>query len=98
MVRLYWTDEAKYYLKNIHDYIALDNPKAAKNVVKKIREKVQILKQFPEIGGIYQGLDREDIRIIYYTHYRIAYIIVDGQRIDIIGVFHGAMELKNYIK
>lgn len=98
MVRLYWTDEAKYWLKSIHDYIALDNPNAAKNVVYKIREKAQILKQFPEIGGIYPDLDRKDIRVIYYTHYRIAYIIVDPQRIDILGVFHGAMELKNYIK
>lgn len=98
MVSLNWTDEAKYCLKNIHDYITLDNPQAAKNVVKKIREKVQILKSFPEIGGIYQNLDRKDVRVIYYTHYRIAYLIVNPQRIDILGVFHGAMELKNYIK
>ena len=98
MVRLNWTDEAKYCLKNIHDYITLDNPKAAKNVVRKIREKAQILKSFPEIGGIYQDLERKDVRVIYYTHYRIAYLIVDPQRIDILGVFHGAMELKNYIK
>jgi plasmid stabilization system protein ParE len=98
MVRLNWTDEAKHCLKNIHDYITLDNPKAAKNVVKKIREKAQILKAFPEIGGIYYDLDRTDVRVIYYTHYRIAYLIVDPQRIDILGVFHGAMELKNYIK
>jgi toxin ParE1/3/4 len=75
----------------------LDNPRIARNVVQKIREKAQILKQFPEIGGIYQDLGREDIRIIYYTHYRIAYMIVDPARIDIIGVFHGAMELKNHI-
>lgn len=94
MVRLNWTDEAKYRLRNIHDYIALDNPKAAKNVINKIREKAQILKSFPEIGGIYQDLDKKDVRVIYYTHYRIAYLIVDPQRIDILGVFHGAMELK----
>lgn len=98
MVRLNWTDEAKYCLKNIHDFIALDNPGAAKSVIKKIREKARILKTFPEIGGIYQNLDRKDVRVIYYTHYRIAYLIVSQQRIDILGVFHGAMELKNYIK
>ena len=69
MVRLNWTDEAKICLKSIHDYITLDNPTAAKNVVKKIREKAQILRRFPEIGGIYQELERKDVRIIYYTHY-----------------------------
>jgi len=98
MVILNWTDEAKHCLKTIHDYISLDNPQAAKNVIKKIREKAQILKIFPEIGGIYQDLDKENVRIIYYTHYRIAYLIVNPQRIDILGIFHGAMELKNYIK
>ncbi|MCL4385185.1 MAG: type II toxin-antitoxin system RelE/ParE family toxin [Actinobacteria bacterium] len=30
MVKLNWTDEAKSCLKNIHDYITLDNPIAAK--------------------------------------------------------------------
>ncbi len=98
MVRLNWTDEAKCCLKNIHDYIALDNPEVAKNVIKRIREKAQMLKLFPETGGMYHDLDRKDVRVIYYTHYRIAYLIVDPQRIDILGVFHGAMELKNYIK
>ena len=98
MVKLNWTDEAKSCLKKIHDYIILDNPKAAKNVVKKIREKVQTLKLFPEIGGIYQDIDKENVRVIYYTHYRIAYLIAEPQRIDILGVFHGAMELRNYIK
>lgn len=97
MVRLNWTYEAKYCLKNIYDYISADNPKAAKNVVLKIREKVQVLKSFPEIGGIYQNIAIKGVRVIYYTHYRIAYFIVDPQRIDIIGVFHGAMELDNYI-
>lgn len=43
MVGLNWTDDAKICLKNIHDYITLDNPTAAKNVVKKIREKVQMV-------------------------------------------------------
>lgn len=95
MVRLQWTKNAKICLKNIHDYIALDNPVIAKNVIKNIREKVQILKSFPEIGSTY--LEIEDVRILYYAHYRIVYLIVDPQRIDILGVFHGTMELKNYI-
>lgn len=98
MVTLNWTDEAKYCLKNIHDYISLDNTEAAANVIKKIREKAQVLKLFPEIGGIYQELDRKDVRIIYYTHYRIAYLIVSSKRIDILGIFHGAMELKKSYK
>ncbi|WP_340123416.1 hypothetical protein [Methylobacter svalbardensis] len=38
------------------------------------------------------------IRVIYYSHYHTAYKIVDQNRIDILGVFHGAMEINNYLK
>ena len=40
MVNINWTDEASFWLKDIHDYIALDNPKIAVN---KIFTKTQIL-------------------------------------------------------
>ncbi len=33
MVAINWTDEAGYWLKDIHDYIAQDNQKIAKKVV-----------------------------------------------------------------
>lgn len=69
-----------------------------RSIFRKIREKAQVLKSFAEIGAQYQGLDRKDVRVIYYTHYRIAYLIVNSKRIDIIGVFHGVMELNNHIK
>ena len=31
-------------------------------------------------------------------HYRIAYLIKADGNIDILGVFHGAMEIERYIK
>jgi len=33
MVNIYWTDEAEFWLKDIHDYIALDKKAIAKKVV-----------------------------------------------------------------
>lgn len=98
MVTINWTQEAKSRLKHIHDYIAQDNRTAAKNVVKNIRKKVQMLQQFPQSGAIYPDIPEREIRILYYTHYRIVYVIVDTKRIDIIGVFHGAMELRKYLR
>lgn len=50
MVSLYWTDEAKLCLKNIHDYIKLDNPRMAKNVIQNIRERAQILNSFRKLA------------------------------------------------
>jgi len=36
MVAINWTHEAEKWLKDIHDYIALDNPSAAKSVIEGI--------------------------------------------------------------
>ncbi|MDF1876180.1 type II toxin-antitoxin system RelE/ParE family toxin [Sulfurimonas sp. SAG-AH-194-I05] len=36
MVSINWTDEASFWLKDIHDYIAQDNPKIAKKVINEI--------------------------------------------------------------
>jgi toxin ParE1/3/4 len=98
MVTIYWTDEAIEWLQNIHPYIAKHNRTAAQNTVNKILEKTNLLTDFPELGGIYPIDFPYSVRVIYYSHYRIAYKIVDENRIDILGVFHGAMEMKNYLK
>jgi len=97
MAEIRWTEEASSWLNNIHDYISADNPRAAKKVVEGIYDRVQILLTFPEIGYKYGEEPDGEIRILLYGHYRIAYIIKhDG--IEILGVFHGALEIEIYIK
>jgi plasmid stabilization system protein ParE len=77
----------------------LDNDKAAYQVVKGIYGKAQILLDFPEIGHHYKTESEGEIRILLYGHYRIAYLIATSkQQIDILGVFHGAMEIEHYLK
>ena len=55
MVEIRWTEEAHRWLRDIHDYIAVDNPGAAQKVVSGIYEKVQVLRSFPEIGHKYRA-------------------------------------------
>jgi len=54
MAILRWTAEATQWLKDIFDYIALENPQAANKVVSDIYQKAQILESFPEIGYNYR--------------------------------------------
>ena len=54
MARIRWTDEAEKWLRDIHNYIAQDNPTAAQKIVSAIYEKAQLLKNFPEIGYKYK--------------------------------------------
>jgi|SRR3989337_549154 len=97
MAEINWTDEAERWLKDIYDYIAVDNPAAANKVIDGIYEKVQLLIQFPEIGYKHDRRPELQIRILLYGHYRIAYLIKTDRNIDILGVFHGALDIDRYL-
>ncbi len=97
MVEINWTKEAEIWLKDIYDFIARDNPTAARKIVNGIYKKAQILLQFPEMGYKYQSEPEGDIRILLYGHYRIAYLLKGKTAIDILGVFHGALDIDRYL-
>jgi toxin ParE1/3/4 len=64
--------------------------------VEGIYGKVQLLRQFPELGYRYDRHPTQHIRILLYGHYRIAYLLKPDDNIDILGVFHGALDLERY--
>ena len=97
MAEINWTTEAEQWLRDIHDYIAQDNSVVASDVIDAIYEKALLLSKFPEMGYIYERCPARDIRILLYGHYRIAYLIKPNGNIDILGVFHGALEIDHYI-
>jgi plasmid stabilization system protein ParE len=97
MAEIRWTEEAVKWLRNIYDCISEDNPIAAQNVIEGIYEKTQILESFPEIGYKYRDEPDGQIRILLYGHYRTAYLIKQDA-VEILGIFHGSMEIEKYIK
>ncbi len=97
MAEINWTAESEKWLRDIYEYIAQDNPSAAMKVVSGIYEKTQILYEFPEVGYKYRTEPEGDIRILLYGHYRIAYLIKINEHIDILGVFHGALDIDRYL-
>ena len=98
MAKIRWTAEAEKWMREIYDYIAQDNERAAQRVIAGVYNRAQILKDFPEIGYKYRSELEGEIRILLYGHYRIAYLIRSKELIDILGVFHGAMEMERYLK
>lgn len=97
MAELNWTVEAERWLHDIYEFIAKDNRQAAGRTVEAIYEKAQYLRQFPESGYRYRFRQDRQIRILLYGHYRIAYLIKPDGNIDILGVFHGALEIDRYL-
>lgn len=98
MAKIRWTAESEKWIREIYNYIAQDNEKAAQRVITEVYNRAQILKDFPEIGYKYKSALEGEIRILLYGHYRIAYLIKNKEFIDILGVFHGAMEMERYLK
>jgi toxin ParE1/3/4 len=97
MVELNWTYEAEQWLHDIYAYIAKDNPEVAFKTIESIYKKVQILHEFPESGYCYNHDQSHHIRILLYGHYRIAYLIKPDGNIDILGVFHGSLDIDRYL-
>jgi toxin ParE1/3/4 len=97
VARINWTHEAQKWFRDIFDYIASDNPGAAAQVIDGIYERAQILIQFPRIGHRYEAVIDREVRILLYGHYRIAYLVRSEEEIDILGVFHGALDIQQYL-
>ena len=96
MAKIRWSYEAEQWLKEIYEYIAQDNPTAAGKVVSSIYDQAQLLCDFPELGHQYREEPEGEVRVLLYGHYRIAYIITENF-IDILGVFHGALDIDRYL-
>lgn len=95
MAEITWTDEAQRWLEDIFEYIAADNPTAAARTVQGIYERAQVLATFPEIGHRYVASSR-NVRVLLFGHYRIAYLVRDDGNVDVLGVFHGSLDIARY--
>ena len=82
-------------LEDIFEHIASENPSAASEVIEGIFQRAQVLLDFPESGYRYES-SPENVRVLLYGHYRIAYVVRVDSNIDILGVFHGALDLEKY--
>jgi len=94
MAEVNWTAEAERWLRDIYDYIAEDDPAAAARVVESLYQRAELLGRFPEMGHRYGSDPASPIRILLYGHYRIAYLLKNDGSVDILGVFHGALDIE----
>lgn len=94
MARLIWTEPALADLDRIADYIALDDPEAARKLVRKIFSHVEQLTEFPESGSIPQELSpMKRYRQIIENPCRVFYR-VKGKSVFIVHVMRGEQMLR----
>lgn len=96
MAQIKWTEPALNDLDEIAEYIALDKPSAAKNLVKEIFKSVKILKQFPESGRCPPELPETGYRELVVGPCRIFYRI-EKKQVYILYVMRSERELRKFL-
>jgi toxin ParE1/3/4 len=93
MRRLQKTPASEQDLIDIGRYIETDNPNAAVRLLKKFKEKFELLAEFPGIGQRRDDL-APGLRSLPVGKYLIFYIpLTDG--VTIVRVVHGARDLRS---
>ncbi|MBX3421955.1 MAG: type II toxin-antitoxin system RelE/ParE family toxin [Pirellulaceae bacterium] len=91
MKSLQFTPAASADLDEILDYIAEDRPHTAVQVVKRIRERCEMLRYHPEMGQLYPKLG-SGIRAIPQQRWVIFYR-VESNSVQILRVLDGARHI-----
>ncbi len=86
-----YTARALAQLAKIFDYIALDNPHAAREVQSKIKASIESLTSFPFVG---LATDRPGVRVLTITRYpyRVFYRVHDDNEVLILRILHAAQD------
>jgi addiction module RelE/StbE family toxin len=78
-------------LAKIHDYLARQNPEAARSFTEKLVEEAKSLKIFPNRGGHLEG--RPGVRFTVVKHYLIVYRVVEAKgEVRVLSFWHAARE------
>jgi len=96
MAEIIWTNPALEDLNDIAEYIALSNLLSAKNLVKKIFEKVDRLEEFPESGKKPLELNNLNYREVVVNPCRIFYKIENGN-VFILHVMRQERDLRKFL-
>jgi plasmid stabilization system protein ParE len=87
------SDRARLRLRQIHRYIAEDNPVAAERAAIRIRQTVELLADFPRIGRIWEDGETRALNVSglpYRVHYRID---EDAELVQIITIAHTSRKM-----
>jgi addiction module RelE/StbE family toxin len=93
MAEIIWTEPALNDLDTIADYIALDNPEAAKQLVQRVFRHVEQLAQHPKSGSKPKELKGSRYRQIVESPCRIFYRL-EGSRVYILYVMRAERLLR----
>jgi len=96
MAQVIWTEPALSDLNAIAEYIALDKPSAAINLVQKVFSSTNQLEQFPELGRKPPEFKKSRYLEVIVNPCRIFYRIEDN-KVYILYVMRSERKLRKYL-
>jgi plasmid stabilization system protein ParE len=93
MAEVIWTEPALHDLDAIADYIALDDPPAARGLVQRVFRHVEQLVEHPESGSRPPEMRQSRYRQIIEPPCRVFYRY-DGSRVFVLFVMRGEMRFR----
>ena len=93
MAAVIWTEPALNDIDAIADYIAIDNPQAARDLVQRVFRHVEQLVEHPESGSRPPEMRRSRYRQIVEPPCRVFYRY-DGSRVFVLYVIRGEMRFR----
>jgi plasmid stabilization system protein ParE len=97
MSRFVLTPAARADLLEIFDYIAQDNPDAARRVTTELRGAMRKLAEMPEIGHSRRDLAREPLRFWLVYSYLIIYR-PEARPLQVVRVLHGSRDVRRILE
>jgi len=96
MAQIIWTEPALLNLNGIAEYIALDKPDAASQLVQTVFSKTEHLEEFPESGRKPPELKKSRYREVIVGPCRIFYRI-EKDKVYIVYVMRSEKKLRKYL-
>lgn len=90
MAEVRWTPQARTDLRTIREFLARESPRYAALLEDQILAGTNRLELFPRSGRVVPEVGDEAMREVLYRGYRIVYLVVDDDRVDVLTVFHSA--------
>ncbi|MGH7976045.1 MAG: type II toxin-antitoxin system RelE/ParE family toxin [Limisphaerales bacterium] len=89
--KVIWSPRGIETLGELVEFIARDNPAAARKMGRAVFQKSLLLGRHPRLGKVFAGLSHDDVREMLVRPYRIIYRVQNSNRtVTILTVWHGA--------
>lgn len=96
MIDVRWTPQAADDLQAIYDFIARDSPHYAQLTVEDILAATDRLKQFPLMGRQVPERERDDLRELIKSPYRIVYRV--GEAVKVLTIFRASRRFPSLLE